>query len=267
MEVDWSRAVRLRIVEFHACWAALDLGDTPLAFDLRPPGRTPGERRRLYRDALAALARRGLADAEGPIPPLAEALRLLARAPRLCDLRVTGRTWLVAVGAAAREHGVLAMQHGAAMTGELALLPVPGPRMPAALVELVGPLTPAKARPVNIPADLLDRGRLAAVDGHLWTLADRLAEFGVPTADASSLARMCTGITAAGQLGATARMDDARERRGRWVVGFHRARNGDCVQLRRPAGHGATTVTIGPATREKLLAQLTELIEDAAALT
>ncbi|MBO0877362.1 MAG: ESX secretion-associated protein EspG, partial [Pseudonocardia sp.] len=94
----------------------------------------------------------------------------------------------------------------------------------------------------------------------------RLAEFGVPAADASSLARMCTGITAAGQLGATTRLDGARERRGRWVVGFHRARNGDCVQLRRPAGHGTATVTIGPATREKLLAQLTELIQDATAL-
>ncbi|HEV7790741.1 MAG TPA: ESX secretion-associated protein EspG [Pseudonocardia sp.] len=289
---DWSRAARLHPVEFQACWAALGLGDTPLALDLRPTGSTVAERDRIHRDALVELARRGLADHAGPCLPLAGALRLVATAPYLCDLRLTGSTngstetggaaELVAVGAAAREYGVVVALGG----GELTVLPVSGPRVPITLVELIGPLNPARTRPVNLPAELLDQACASVPDGDLWALADRLVEFGVLPADASSVARMCTGITAAGQLGATARVNTARvntarvdaarvdtarvdagaggrsrERRGRWVVGFHRGEAGDCLQLRRPSGPGRETVTIAPIDAPKLLAQLGELLD------
>ncbi|MDT7675708.1 MAG: hypothetical protein QOD82_3610 [Pseudonocardiales bacterium] len=279
---DWSRAARLRPVEFQACWAALGLGDTPLALDLRPTGSTIAERDQIHRDALVELARRGLADHAGPCLPLAGALRLVATAPYLCDLRLTGSTngstepdgaaELVAVGAAAREYGVVVALGG----GEVTVLPVSGPRVPITLVELIGPLNPARTRPVNIPAELLDQACASVPDGDLWALADRLVEFGVLPADASSVARMCTGITAAGQLGATARVTAAqvnaargsagaggrsRERRGRWVVGFHRGEAGDCLQLRRPSGPGRETVTIAPIDAQKLLAQLSELLD------
>lgn len=311
---DWSRAVRLTTVEFLACWAALRLGDTPVALELRSVGVTLDERDRIYRDALIGLACRGLVDPAAPAlpcPPLAGALRLLATAPYLADLRLaaahagtaghrrggsqettrtggqgttgtggqgttgTGRSRgggrlddgkapaeLVAIGAMAREFGVLAVRVGT----ELSLLPVAGPWVPSALVELIGPLDPARARPVNIPAELLDRACRAAsadgADGAMWALADRLVEYGVLPADASSLARMCTGLTAAGQLGATVRDSGGRERRGRWVVGFHRARAGDCLQLRRPTGPGQETVTIAPITADKLLGQLIALLDD-----
>jgi EspG family len=266
---DWSRAARLRPVEFQACWAALGLGDTPLALDLRPTGATIAERDRIHRDALVELTRRGLADHAGPCLPLAGALRLVATAPYLCDLRLTGSTnrstdgaaELVAVGAAAREYGVVVALSG----GELTVLPVSGPRVPITLVELIGPLTPARTRPVNIPAELLDQACQSVPDGDLWALADRLVEFGVLPADASSVARMCTGITAAGQLGATGRGGAGgrgRERRGRWVVGFHRGEAGDCLQLRRRCGPERETVSIAPIDAQKLLAQLGELIDD-----
>jgi hypothetical protein len=157
--------------------------------------------------------------------------------------------------------------------GELALLPVPGPRVPPALVELIGPLTPARTRPVNVPAELLDLACRGVPDGDLWALADRLVEYGVLPADANALARMCTGITAAGQLGATAQFGAPSgdtvagggsngQRRGRWVVGFHRGQAGDCLQLRRPTNTQGVTVTIAPITAPKLLTQLAELIED-----
>jgi len=277
--LDWSRAVRLSPVEFLACWAALRLGDPPLALDLRPSGTTLEERRQIHHAAFAGLAGRGLADRSGPVVPLAGALRLLATAPYLYDLRLTGATgpanpaeWpaeLVAVGAAAREHGVVAVLGG----GELALLPVPGPRVPPTLVELIGPLTPARARPVNVPAELLDLACRKVPDGDLWALADRLVEYGVLPADANALARMCTGITAAGQLGATAQFGAAPDsapapdgtngqRRGRWVVGFHRGQAGDCLQLRRPTNTQGVTVTIAPITAPKLLAQLADLLAD-----
>ena len=278
--LDWSRAVRLSPVEFLACWTALRLGDLPLALDLRPSGTTLAEHRQIHEAALAGLAARGLVDRSGPVPPLAGALRLLATAPYLYDLRLTGATgpanpaeWpaeLVAVGAAAREYGVVAVLGG----GELALLPVPGPRVPPALVELIGPLTPARARPVNVPAELLDLACRGVPDGDLWALADRLVEYGVLPADANALARMCTGITAAGQLGATAQtgaptgatpaaaQGTHAQRRGRWVVGFHRGQAGDCLQLRRPTNTQGVTVTIAPITAPKLLSQLAELIDD-----
>jgi hypothetical protein len=284
--LDWSRAVRLSPVEFLACWTALRLGDPPLALDLRPSGTTLAEHRQIHEAALAGLAGRGLVDRSGPVVPLAGALRLLATAPYLYDLRLTGATgpdnpadWpaeLVAVGAAAREYGVVAVLGG----GELALLPVPGPRVPPALVELIGPLTPARARPVNVPAELLDLVCRGVPDGDLWALADRLVEYGVLPADANALARMCTGITAAGQLGATAQLghtaqaghtaragaptqgSNGGQRRGRWVVGFHRGQAGDCLQLRRPTNTQGVTVTIAPITAQKLLTQLADLLAD-----
>src|SRR5882757_2953692 len=148
--LDWSRAVRLSPVEFLACWTALRLGDPPLALDLRPSGTTLAEHRRIHEAALAGLAGRGLVDRSGPVVPLAGALRLLATAPYLYDLRLTGATG-----------------------------PDNPADWPAELVELIGPLTPARARPVNVPAELLDLACRGVPDGDLWALADRLVEYGV----------------------------------------------------------------------------------------
>jgi hypothetical protein len=257
---DWTHAARLTDPEFQACWAALELGDPPVQLGLRPTGATEDGQRRDHHDGLAALAGRGLAGPDGPCAPLAGALRLLARAPVGCDLRLAAPgTQLVALGAADREHGVVLSRR----EGELRVLPMSGPQVPITLVELIGPLNPARARPVNIPAELLDRAVGGAAADAPWAVADRLVALGVTSADASSLARMCTEVTAVGQLGATARNERGRPRRGRWVVGFHRGRDGDCLQLRRPTAPGRPdTVTIAPATAQKLHAQLSELISD-----
>ena len=261
---DFSRAAWLTAAEFEACWAALRLGEHPLALSDRlvPLGDTLTDLDRTRRHALATLAGRGLADAGGPVTPLAGALRLLATAPTLCDLRTAGdpdRADLVAVGAMDREHGVVVLAEAAA--DRLAVLPVPGPAVPLTLVELAGPLTPARARPVNVPAELFDRAVRDAPDGDLWALADHLTAAGVPRQETNSLARMCTGITGVGQLGVTARRshpDRGRtEHRGRWVIGYHRGRDGACLQLRR-----AGTLTVAPIDAQKLLARLAELADD-----
>jgi hypothetical protein len=246
----------------HACWAALDLGDTPTTLDLRhAPGSTVTERQRIYARTFAGLRARGLADpeladrgADRPVRQLAEQLRLLTGATAEWDLWLSDG--LVALGAVRGERGVVVVQrdHG------FALLAMSGPRVPATLVELVGPLNPGRARAVNIPADALDRARQTATDGNLWTLADHLVGLGVDRNDASSLARMCTGIHASGQLGGLVRRDGT-EHPSEWVVGFHRAAHGDYLQLRRPSQHGGpSTVTVAPVTAERLLEQARRLV-------
>jgi hypothetical protein len=119
-------------------------------------------------------------------------------------------------------------------------------------------------------------------------LADRLVELGTPRIDAHSLARMCTGVTAYGQVGALARGGGAEgrapargggaegrgaegrapargggaERRGRWVVGFHRTPTGDFLQLRKPSASGRPHVTIAPVTAAGLRGHLSDLAGD-----
>lgn len=54
----------------------------------------------------------------------------------------------------------------------------------------------------------------------------------MPGAEASWLARMCTGVWFGGQLGASA-VFDGLESRGGWVIGFRRADTGYFMNLRR----------------------------------
>src|SRR5262249_32446116 len=139
------------------------------------------------------------------------------------DLRLS--TGLLALGAADGRHGAVLVTDARPGSG-IQVLPVPGARVAATLVGLVGTLTAGRARPVNLPAEILDDARRATRDGSYWTLADRLVDRGVNRADANSFARMCTGITADGRLGALTRGHTADrgvvEHRGPWVVVFHR---------------------------------------------
>ncbi len=265
---DWSRATGLRGIELLACWGALELGEPPLELELRPPGGTVAERDRALAGARDELARRGLLTPAGPDLSLARALRLLATGPRQLDLRLSNG--LVALGASDREQGVVLVRAGVrAGTGSggtdqtLYLLTVPGPRVAATLIELIGPLTAGRARPVNLTAEVLDDARRSVRDGSYWTLADQLVSRGVDRADAHSFARMCTGITANGQLGALARTGETGRRvehRGGWVVGFHRGAEGDFLQLRRPTGPRGATVTVAPISADRLLAKVQELV-------
>jgi hypothetical protein len=274
---DRSRAMVLTGPGLLAAWNALELGESPVELRLRPAGHTVAERDRGFATALARLRERGLADARGPGARLAAALRLLADAPLALDLRLSNG--LVALGAVAGENGAVAGENGAvagengAVAGEdgvvlvsradgmLRLVEVRGPRVPAALVDLIGPLRAGRARTVNVDGELLDRARTRAGDGGPWTLADTLVELGTPRVDANSLARMCADVTSWGQIGALSR-SAGTEHRGRWMVGFHRSSAGDFLQLRQPAATGREHVTVAPITAEGLLAQVRELVAD-----
>ena len=245
MNIDWSIACRLRSVEFLACWHALDLSEPPPVLGLRPPGATEVERDRAYRQALR---RAGAGHHE---PRLASMLQLIASPTREYDLRTVGqRGELIALGSVSGEHGVVTVRRAEVLT----LLPTSGPAVPGVLVELAGPLQPGRARAVNMAAEAFDRACAGAPD--LWTAADRLATFGMDRGEANSVARMLSGITGGGQLGATAVFSGTRHR-GSWVIGYHHTCAGDFTQFRR-----ANTVTIAPITPQRLFAQLHDLTRD-----
>lgn len=248
MSTDWAGAVRLDTVEFLACWAALDLGDLPPYFDLRPVASTPAERADLYRAALDALEQRGVHER------LAAMLRLVA-APRYeANLRCTGWNGIfIALSSIDGERGVVTVLDG----GQFTVLATSGPRAPAALIELIGPLQPGRARAVNIPAVIFDRACECAAE--LWSVADNLAATGVERGEANSVARMLTGITAGGQFGASDCAGGVR-RRGRWVIGYHRTSHGDFTQLRRPDHAGGETIMIAPTDSDQLFRHLRELV-------
>jgi hypothetical protein len=249
--------------EFLAAWHVLGLGESPVELRLRPPGHTIADRDRAFDAQLVRLRERGLAamDDAGirPRPRLTAALRLLAEASLAHDLRLS--SGLIALGAVDGESGVVLAGAGGQEQQVLRLVEVRGPTVVAALVELVAPIRTGRSRTVNLDGDTLDHARAQMRDGNVWTLAEKLVELGTPWVDAHALARMCTGVVAWGQIVALARAAGA-ERRGRWVVGFHRAEGGDFLQLRRPGPTGRPHVTIAPITADGLLAQVRELVAD-----
>jgi hypothetical protein len=246
--------------EFYACWEALGLGEPPPLLELRSPGRTVAERDRLLAEALDALRARGLVRGPRPHPSLGNTLGILAKPDYQLDMRLSAgpasaEEPLLGLGAVAGADGVLVVSQ----RGRLRLRSLDGARVAAALIELVGPMTPGPGRPVNIPADLLDRACSSVRDGDLWALADWLIASGIPRIDATSLARMCEGIQLAGQLGLTSWL--GREQRAPWVVGFHRTAAGHFMQLRRPSPAAGHTVTVCPTDAERLRYRWRELLD------
>jgi hypothetical protein len=240
--------------ELLACWAALGLGEPPALLQLGgAPGLTVTDRYRHLDTTLAGTRYRGLVDGAMPVPWLAGWLRLLAGPERQLDIRFTGPTKRPAVALAA-----LADARGLAVldiepSAPLQLLAVDPARAIPSLLDLLGPIEPGRGTPVNIPADLLDEASVAAPDGDLWALADRLTRRGVPRTHASSLARMCTGINGGGQLGAITTVGGRRHRAG-WVIGFHRTDVGWFSNVRRDH-----TVTVCPTDTPRLARHWHEL--------
>lgn len=254
-EPSW---VSLSDVELDAACELLRLGPTPAALTLRSPGRGPAERARVLAEVLRALRARGLADRDGPVEPLAAALRALAR-PRLClDLRMArpGAPAMVGLGAVAGECAVLLGQRH---PEQVRLTPVRTARMPAALVDLAGPLTAGPARPVSLDAALLDAALSGAGPETPAGLAEALVGEGVDRSDAAAVAHIYRDAHTAGQIGATG-YPGGRARRAPWVVGFHLGRTGAFLQLRRPgSGARGATVTMGPLDGARLLRHVHEL--------
>jgi hypothetical protein len=261
-----NQAIRLSPTELLGCWNTLNLGEPPSQLWIRPPGRTVEESTALLTRAVGGLADRGLSNGLRPHPTLANALRVIADAElilniRFHDQRGTAPT-LLGLGATTGAHGITLITYDSVngLTAPLRLHAMDSTRVAAALLGLTathGPIRPGVGAPVNIPAEEFDTALRRAPHGDLWAMTDRLRELGIPSRDATSLARMCSGIQATGQLGATGRHGQfRREQHGRWRVGFHSTERGWFLQLRRDG-----MVTVYPTDGARLIRQWHELIE------
>lgn len=250
----WERATVLTVVELSACWELLDLGESPLHLDLPSPGATADEHRAIVAAVLGGLRDRGLAGPLGPVIPLADRLRVLARPDHQFDLRLSGTSLMTAISAVRARRGVLAVRHGS----EVALLDTtPASGVPG-LVELLGPLRPGPGWSVGLPAQVFDAARVGSPDDP-DRFADVLNRHGIPRSDTDVLVAMTRGAVRLGQFGAAQRGPDERLRRAPHVVGLHRTEAGDYCQLRRGDGRGRDTVTIAPLDRDTLLGHLDRL--------
>lgn len=256
MTLDWSRAKVLSLTEFEVCWGLLRLGETPWQLDPPHLGCTDEERHRIVTDTVNGLQERGVGDARGPRPHLAEQLRLLADPESGLDVRFRDRSLTAAFAAQRGPHATLAVRH----RGEIAVLEIPPAAAALALAELISPVHPGHGFRVQLPADVLDAARAAAPDDP-ERFAIELRRHGIHASVAHGLVQMCTGIDQHGQFGATARSRSGRPLRAPYVVGIHRTPSGHFAQLRRRTADGRAVVTVEPMSQQTLLRHLDELTD------
>lgn len=251
--LDWASALVVSTSEFEVAWERLGLGETPWQLDPPRRGPTPAERRAVVAHALDALRQRGVGHSGAS--PLAGHLRRLAQPHWSVDLRYHVGSLVTAVVAVRDRAATLAVRHA----DEIALLPIHPDHAVATLVDLPGRRRAGAGREIRVAAPVLDAAR-ARAGPHDPRFVTELADRGVPHHDAVMLAEMCRSVHLRGQLGATVSVGDGtRMRRARYVVGFHTTKRGQFQQVRR-AGPAGETVTVGPASRERLCTEVRELL-------
>ena len=259
--VPTAPVARLSPAEFFACWNSLGLDEPPLLLQVRPPGYTMAERRRIFAEAASGLSARGLYAAGRPEPALQRMLEILACPDYTLDIRYATdpRTQVLGLAAVSGASATVVVSDGTG-AGPLDLLDLDSAHAAGYLISLAGPINPGRGRPVNIPVESLDEARAAVPDGDIWSVADHLRSRGVSRADASSFARMCGDIRSGGQLGATGHFGGP-PRRGPWVIVFHRTPAGYFMRLQRRHGAPAAVLTVCPADAALLLRHWRELVE------
>lgn len=256
---DWSRATVLTLVEADVAFDVLGIDTPPSALDPPHHGRTVPERSRIVEGTVAHLRARGLDP--GRDSDLGRDLRLLARPALSLDMLHRYRALLGAVVAVDGAGTVLAVRH----EDEIALLRVPPERAAEALVELLGPLTPAHGHTVRVPARVLSEAvRDAGEDTD--RLAVELMRRGMTGAAARSLVAANDRVDALAQIGTNVATATGR-RRGPYVLtvqhnaaGHHRQRlvSSDGRPPGRPGG--TDVVEAGPIDRARLLHEVDELV-------
>ena len=259
--IDWPKAVVLSAAEFDVVRDLLDLGPNPAALELSSPGVTDLDRAHVVRDAAATLAARGLFGGGRFHPGLAEDLRTVVVPDARRDLLLAPPHRQRALIGIRRGGAVLAVR----LDDEVALVRITVEHASAALVELLGPLTPGSGPAVRIPARVL-ADAVTACDGVRDRLTTELLRRGTSGAEAALLQRMGdTGGLA--QLGAG--HGGPEPCRAPAVLLVHATAHG-CFYQRRPVPERIggplpedAVVHAGPADPARLAEELDRLAEAA----
>ncbi|GJF03508.1 ESX secretion-associated protein EspG [Pseudonocardia sp. D17] len=251
--VDWDAAAVLTLTELDVAWELAGLGEPPLELELPSPGTTVAERAHIVADATNSLARRGLAEDRRPSPWLTALLTTLARPDVSVDVRVRGRTLVGGVAARRAGAAVLAVRH----RDEVAVVPIPPTRMPAAVVEVVGDVRPGAGKPVSVArVDLeaaLDAGDpVTAEGGHPLSTDDELVR-GLSLSAISAIMRMYGDVDRHGQIGVR-----VGGRRSAHVVAVHRGSTGWFARVDH-----RDHVTVAPVDGPDLVRRIEDLIAEA----
>ncbi|WP_247756741.1 ESX secretion-associated protein EspG [Crossiella sp. S99.1] len=237
-----TEPVEVATTEFEVCWDRLDLGELPYPLSLPSPGETDIQRRVLEREALSALARRGLAAAPGPGPWLEWALQMLAAPSWAVDawFYPRGEPRFSARAGVRGEDAVLAVLIGTQVRlhhlSDHAVLP--------ALAELTGRDQRPRTAGARLPAEVVEQLVTAAAADKLAAVVEDLIDDGEPDGQVRAAAHALRGVGDRGEFrialsdghGGIRRLPD----RVRWHTTdqglFLRAEQGDFSTL-TPAGH------------------------------
>jgi len=237
---------RLSAVDFDVLWREAGHGEPPYPLEIPSPGRTHQERAEIVAAVRADLAARGTGG-------LAEAVALLAGGDVLIDGHLVLDDYVRLVATRVADRAAMALQH----QDRLIVRAMAGPRLDAALVELL-PATPAAhGQSVSLPYQALT-GALAGLveQGSAWEFERALKQAGIRGQDV----RWIVGMLGAGrgngaQFGVTVRRDGGREQRLGILSWYATATGG--VLIHRPPG--GQWVTIAPGDPARLVSWLAEM--------
>ncbi|MQA62717.1 MAG: ESX secretion-associated protein EspG [Actinophytocola sp.] len=145
-------------IEFDFLWESCGAGEVPYPLELHSHGETVDERASLRRQTMAALAERGVVDAQGkPGRRLVDQFGVLAAAEFSVDsvhVNETDTKAVLAVAAAMDGIGLLAVQDG----DGLWLNDVPSDGLVSSIVGLLPAAPRGKERSITVPVDQLMAG-------------------------------------------------------------------------------------------------------------
>lgn len=240
-------------VEFDVLWRELGHGEPPYPIDVPSPGTTHTERARVVADVAAALRGRGVFDADGPDPRLADALSLVATSDLVIDGRIEAERNLRLVAARAGDRAALVVQLGE----RIGVSAFAGPRLTAVLTDLLPAAPPLPGQPVSVSHSVFTGAlRGYGETGSAWDFEHALRQGGVRGGDVRWIAGVVHGTGASAvQLGVT-RRERGRTTRRLGHVSWLATAEGGVVLQRQDASEW---LTLAPCDAPRLVARLEEL--------